>query len=930
MASGPSAAIADQLEALFRGGTAGGLTDGQLLDRFVRQRDEAAFAALVERHGPMVLRACRRRLGDAHDAEDAFQATFLVLARKAPSIRRSEAVAGWLLGVAVRVSAKARAADLRRLRAEQKIGVPRDLGTEDRPPEPWTELYEEVDRLPERYRLPVVLCHLEGLTYEQAAAHLRCPTRTIETRLVRARERLRRRLERRGLAPSAAVIGSAWLSEVGSAVVPTRLKRATAAAAFRFICGAGAAAGEGPAPALAGEVLRAMFFGKVIAAAGLALLLGLIGAAGSLARPGAATSSPRVSSPARQAGQRAVPPQQVPATRKDESPFRMSGMVRVEGTGEPVAGARVQVDLGTKDLSGEFRDAATDTNGRYTIPLPQGSARPLFFTPPPGYWLPEPSKHSQFFAITPQEPVYRKDYEVRRGLIWTFRLTRGPMHEPVVPGFVSSYALPGDFSISIREKTDPGGYATVTLPDEAVRVTISLSPKDREEGMALVKLDFSHGFRPAAIKVVNPIGVLSEPGEKRFRLTDVAGGTATIAGPVEVDVRDGKVILSANLPEPDPRSSGRIAGTVVDENGRPVASATVTLYSQYRQWGSISGRADHKVRSDAQGRFVLPSVAKRNYEGDRPRLSVIVYKDGYAGVDTDTFEFKPGDDGTQTVDPIRLGPGLSLHGKVVDPEGRPVVGAEIDITGGWAKMANTHRSGPEGRFTIPDLGRGVASVWCRFGTLQGGGSFVVDGKSEPVTVALRPAPRPGAVAAAQPPPRLLKAGEIAPNWVVRAWIDGKDRSIGELRGRVIVLDFWSLRSGEMTLGALDRLRAKFEPRGVVFLSIHTPDGNLDQIHKLYQLKQVGLVSAVDAGPEDRPGEGTTARMYGVRGFPWSLVIDRAGKVAFNSHDPANQAAMVAVVRKLGLGATKQRTEDQVARLFEAFHDEVIEKVLSRP
>ena len=132
MASGPSAAVAKQLRALFRGGTVGGLTDGQLLDRFVQRRDESAFAALVERHGPMVLRVCRSRLGDAHDAEDAFQATFLVLARKAPSIRRSEAVAGWLFGVAGRVSAKVRAADRRRMRAEQKVGMSPDLGRRGR------------------------------------------------------------------------------------------------------------------------------------------------------------------------------------------------------------------------------------------------------------------------------------------------------------------------------------------------------------------------------------------------------------------------------------------------------------------------------------------------------------------------------------------------------------------------------------------------------------------------------------------------------------------------------------------------------------------------------------------------------------------------------------------------------------------------------
>ncbi len=198
MASGPSTAVLKQLNTLFQVGAVGGLTDGQLLDRFVQQRDEAAFAALVERHGPMVLRVCRSRLGDRHDAEDAFQATFLVLAQKARSIRESEAVAGWLLGVAGRVSAKAQAAARRRSIAEQKAVLSADLATAESPPEPWAELYDELERLPEKYRLPLVLCYLEGLTYEQAAVRLGCPVRTVQSRLARGRERLRGRLERRG------------------------------------------------------------------------------------------------------------------------------------------------------------------------------------------------------------------------------------------------------------------------------------------------------------------------------------------------------------------------------------------------------------------------------------------------------------------------------------------------------------------------------------------------------------------------------------------------------------------------------------------------------------------------------------------------------------------------------------------------------------
>jgi hypothetical protein len=177
---------------------------------------------------------------------------------------------------------------------------------------------------------------------------------------------------------------------------------------------------------------------------------------------------------------------------------------------------------------------------------------------------------------------------------------------------------------------------------------------------------------------------------------------------------------------------------------------------------------------------------------------------------------------------------------------------------------------------------------------------------------------------------MLKVGEPAPNWVVRGWTDGKERSLGELRGRIVCLDFWNLQSGGTFLPAFERLRQAVEPRGVVFLSIHSPDGHLDQIRKLYELNKVSLVSAVDAGPEDQAGEGTTARLYGARGFPWLFLIDRSGKVAFNSHDPANQGAMATIVQKLGIDATKEVTPEQVGRVLEAFLGEVIEKALARP
>jgi RNA polymerase sigma-70 factor (ECF subfamily) len=199
------------LRLIYRGGSACGASDSALVDRFVRSSGEpaeAAFAVLVERHGAMVLRVCRQVLRDSHEAEDAFQATFLVLARSAPSIRQRESLASWLHGIALRCAARLKVARARR-RAMEAIAAERFAArqvVESPPTAHHTELHEEIARLREVYRAPIVLCYLQGLTYAEAADQLRWPLGTLKVRLSRARALLRRRLARLGLTPGVDVV----------------------------------------------------------------------------------------------------------------------------------------------------------------------------------------------------------------------------------------------------------------------------------------------------------------------------------------------------------------------------------------------------------------------------------------------------------------------------------------------------------------------------------------------------------------------------------------------------------------------------------------------------------------------------------------------------------------------------------------------------
>jgi RNA polymerase sigma factor (sigma-70 family) len=288
MRAGDVERVMGAVERLLTGQAPADLPGPLLLEAFVRRGDGAAFAELVRRHGPTVLRVCRSLL-PPDDAEDAFQATFLVLACGAAKVRRSASLAAFLHGVARRVALKARAREGRRRAAEAAAARER-AETADRERGAEAELHEELARLPERHRQVLVLCHLEGRTHEQAARELGWPVGSVSRRLRRAAEALRERLAGRGVP---AAVGAA-------AAVPAALAGATVRAAEQA-ARAGQVGGTGAAATLAREVLRAMSATRLGGVAALALLVGVVAGAAVFAggeapagkeRPAAAARPP--------------------------------------------------------------------------------------------------------------------------------------------------------------------------------------------------------------------------------------------------------------------------------------------------------------------------------------------------------------------------------------------------------------------------------------------------------------------------------------------------------------------------------------------------------------------------------------------------------------------------------------------------------------
>jgi RNA polymerase sigma factor (sigma-70 family) len=307
MATADFNAVLDHLRGMAAGHALRDVTDTQLLDQFTAGRDQIAFAVLVHRHGPMVLEICRHLLPNVQDAEDAFQVTFLVLARQAASIRKREAVASWLHGVAHRTALTARrAAARRRARERRAEGMARRNapgGLEWR--EVQAALEEEVGRLPATYKAPFVLCWLEGRGRAEAARELGLKEGTVSSRLDRARKLLQKRLARRGIA-LAVLLGA---TAVAQESVPVALAAATVRAAAQDAVDRAAAAGliSARAAALFDGVVRGLFLAKCRKALGVLLLLvGLAGAAAAglraRERPAAQPPAPAAEGEAPEAG----------------------------------------------------------------------------------------------------------------------------------------------------------------------------------------------------------------------------------------------------------------------------------------------------------------------------------------------------------------------------------------------------------------------------------------------------------------------------------------------------------------------------------------------------------------------------------------------------------------------------------------------------
>ncbi len=344
-------------------------TDGQLLESYVRGREEAAFAALVRRHGPMVWGVCRRLLRSHQDAEDAFQATFLVLVRKASSVVPRELVANWLYGVAHQTALKARATTARRGARERQVTAMPEPARQQQ--DLWDQLQsvldQELSRLPDKYSAVIALCDLEGKTRKEAARQLNVPEGTVASRHATARAMLARRLARSGVALSGAALAALLAQNAAPAGVPASVTLSTIKAASMLAAGRAAAPGviSAKAVALAEGVLKAMLLSKPKTATAVLVMMAVFATGGAALTHSVLADKPVAEKqpPAEKPAEKKVPPAPAAAAKKeaDALPRVVSGVVKAVDVGK---GALTVTHQGGEDTFNIAKEARVEIDGK--------------------------------------------------------------------------------------------------------------------------------------------------------------------------------------------------------------------------------------------------------------------------------------------------------------------------------------------------------------------------------------------------------------------------------------------------------------------------------------------------------------------------------------------------------------------------------------
>ena len=488
-------------------------------------------------------------------------------------------------------------------------------------------------------------------------------------------------------------------------------------------------------------------------------------------------------------------------------------------------------------------------------------------------------------VTSPENPIAKCDLVAQTGAIWMVKAIgqgRDPNLQYLSVNEVADDKLRSDWlkgeSVSFQKspeswhgKLGSDGLSALTEVGGSRKLLFGI-------GNAMGELVADKEFDNTQVVSVEPAGTTPTRGGKELaavRLTDVNGHHAKVSG-AEVTINDGKPLLSVQIEKRKPLATLTLRGQVVDGGGAPISGVKVGLARGTKGRGSASQGIS--VESDHEGRFEFRIDQFEQKDGRQYAVSLV--KDGYAARDS---RWMGVDDSFDDIDAgaITLAKGRSALVRVLDRDGNPAPGAVVEPGSQYALRAQSTRTNADGYATLKNLPEGVVRLSVRFGDQYKSHKLVVSDKPNDRVASIR-------LASARTPPENyqrstpLPIGTQGPELRVAVWSDELPRTLADLRGNFVVLDFWGVWCGPCVsaIPAMQELADRYEQRDVVFLGIHTADGNIDEINELKKLKEWTTPSALDQGTT--VFDSATCKAYGVNGYPTIVILDPEGKIAYRS------------------------------------------------
>ncbi|QDV50481.1 M56 family metallopeptidase [Gimesia fumaroli] len=592
----------------------------------------------------------------------------------------------------------------------------------------------------------------------------------------------------------------------------------------------------------------------------------------------------------------ASPEKETVPDNKKQNQYFISGTVQDTQTGKPVTNAEIQILVASEpDPDKRVLKGTTNEAGRYRIEVPLGNVQLWFPTLKPGYWL-MPEESMQALVTTPEKPIVNHDLQAQTGAVWNVHW-KGKLNQQQRQQLgVQNKDQPVRLLASVQEVADDAKRAA-WLKGEPVSFqkanATSMNYLDEEGRGQLTEVGTSGKYiltlvNMSAELIVAPgfdnsqvVALRRLPDSNTTQMMDKEGRKATIKNGTAT-INNGVPLLIFVPKASKPVGNQKLVGRVVDAEGKPLTEVRVGVVSGTQ--GGGSGDTGVSTKSALDGSFSLdfPIYDYGNQAADKLQFSVVLTQKGYAGMDSRSIavskNFVPIDFKTLT-----LNRGYSLPIRVLDEQGKPLPGAIVEPGNSYALRRQIVRTSTDGRAILKDLPSGVIRASVRWGTKIKWINLVIsnnESENREVTIHLKEFSSATTTQAEKAKP--LTVGQIAPTWEIAEWSDGRTRKLSDYRGQVVVLDFWGLScSGCVTsIPAQKRLEKKFAKQGVVFLGIHTADGEMSQINKLKQSEQWTIPTGIDRGTSIL--DSVTGEKYGVQGYPALIVINTDGKITFRS------------------------------------------------